>query len=331
MFRLKITDAVGLHQIINLNKNEYLDVFLEKNQTIIINNSQQKFGMYTLECNATMTESAKTLRIPRKLFSDLVEEGYLDVEVNAETTTLTFRDTTTQVLYSFDIITQDVFSSEYQEKIAIAKLDEREKFSSQELENLIRIGSSNNGIISVKQGIACTNLSGNSMVFQNVSIKDTFSVLAQSLKCLKSCSNTFFNVRDYIGACNKNMTILITKARELNVEQFEVIKTAGAKMKCKFNFNSIIKFFSKTKLKVDTLKILIKEKICIVETMNKVFRIPIGISDLQFAPGVKETELILPFSVLNDVIFLLPLQEFEFSFKKNFMQLNYNSELIIAF
>ena len=94
MYKLKIEDINSFYHFLKLNVIEYIDVFLNKGDSIMVSNTNEVFAYYSFKTDASINSSGDIIRLPRKDLINLTVEGSIIVDIDEDKVILSFYDGT---------------------------------------------------------------------------------------------------------------------------------------------------------------------------------------------------------------------------------------------
>ena len=279
MYKLNVSDVVSLNHFLKLNVIEYIDIFLNKGESIMVSNTNELFAYYSLKTDASVNNTGDVIRLPRKVLMNLVAEGYIAIDVSEDVVELTFYDSTQGMdveVCSVRLNSQLAFTATYEHKLElIKKFSDYDKFHLEDFNLMCKIGRNTGSIISINNGLASISLSGNSKIFKEVPEDLYFGISANTLGQMLSVSNTIYNVENFLGVYSKNYLILANKCRgDLNDDYKQIMEQKSA-FEFDIDLASVKSFFNKMHPSEDTLEVDVEGSNCRFVDGSRKYSVPV--------------------------------------------------------
>lgn len=330
MYRLMIEDVKDINQFLNLNDLEYVDLFLNKDKSILVSNTTELFAALSLKTDVSADEQPTNIRLPRKMLASLVCDGNITVSVTEDTVMLVFySEALAQEKYSVSFGRQEVFSASYDNKIRVlAEIGNASRFNAGAIKDIVRIGKACTSVISCQKGVASVTIADRGRVFKTVNFDNSFSISSSRLSKLLSISNTVFDIENYIGIATNRLSILATKCRGTDNSDYPLVQAEKSNVVFEAEFENLYAFLSKMSIDLDSLTINLERRCCDIIDSNKKYSIPVTIKGLKRTGAT--SEIAIPYYVFKYVLAYKMGRSLKFYNTRNFIRVEVD-ELTVAF
>ena len=327
MYRVNVDNIDTLNKFLSINDIEYLDAIIDKDGAILVSNTVEMFAAIQLDAFPIDEESKLLLRIPKKLFSSLVTQGYFLISVFNEIVTLKFfvnENDMVENTCTIEFNQQDVWTEGYTNKLELlSEIEDKVVYDISGLSNILRIGASNKTVLNCNNKIASITINSTTKVFQSLTTDMRFSVPAASLFTLSKISKHVFDYKNYLGISKDGFTVLCTKARGEDNEIFTLIKEEKSSFICNVDLRYIHSFLNKIKISSNTVNLDIDAGEVLIEDNTRKYRIPVMVKDLRKSSVCSECVVTISKAILDIFSKMMQNNIVTLSNKRTFVLLEY--------
>lgn len=327
MYRVNVDNIDTLNKFLSINDIEYLDAIIDKDGAILVSNTVEMFAAIQLDVFPIDKESKLMLRIPKKLFSSLVTQGYFLISVFNEIVTLKFfvnENDMVENTCTIEFNQQDVWTEGYTNKLELlSEIEDKVVYDISGLSNILRIGASNKTVLNCNNKIASITINSTTKVFQSLTTDMRFSVPAASLFTLSKISKHVFDYKNYLGISKDGFTVLCTKARGEDNEIFTLIKEEKSSFICNVDLRYIHSFLNKIKISSNTVNLDIDAGEVLIEDNTRKYRIPVMVKDLRKSSVCSECVVTISKAILDIFSKMMQNNIVTLSNKRTFVLLEY--------
>lgn len=329
MYRVVIDAIDNLTTLLGLTDRSYVDFYLKENKCTIVNSTVERFGLITLSAENYGDEPAVSFRVPRTLLMKAAVEGYLDFNFEDSFVSMTPVTLNKQKIFTTRFKKQGVFAKEYADALDIIKnLDKEYLFDASVLNKLVSITRSLNAILSVENRVAGIQVNNHLRVYQRVETDQKFSINVNNLYALTRISRQLYNIRNYLGAMNGSLIVLVKKCIGFQNDEFEFIEQQGAAYKCTLNLANVKFMLNKFKIDETVVSLDFVKKEVRVTCSRTDFIVPLVIEDEQIAPNYEIKSIDVPLSLFTGILSRMD-DTLHFSKKKNFCRFEKDDIIVI--
>lgn len=330
MFSIHIEDANAFSNFLASCELDYLDVYLHEDSATFIMNTSDLFSVIKIPCSHTPNEHSRGFRVSRNL---------LKQQKRATTITFNFTDagdistsfmSGDELLCNATFAYQKVYSSAYANKLELlrsAKKPSGIKLS--ELRTLIKLCNALGGVLNIESGTAGAIFSNGIRMYKRVKYKDNLCILTKYAQLLNKCDDTIFSIEDYVGASKNDFAILVNKLRVRDNSEFTMLEQARSQYRANINLSNLVSFATSHPMKLQNFIINLDSKLCEVVEGDISYKIPITITDETRAPSNTFRELVLPFSIVRNIILEMPSANVLVEKKQFFMRMDVDNYTVL--
>lgn len=331
MYDVAFEDTKELKSFLAISDSEYVDVFCGERGIKIISNTNEIFVCLKMPCSSTINSSELRYRLPTKLLQSVTDNSILTMdELDGERIKVSFRHHSGELYYSCVFAKQIVYSTMYADKVEIVDGKIPEVYiDTNELSKLTKIAKTFNGFVSVSDGVACVMLKSGPRVYKKLKCSQTFAATGDGITALRKCNSSVRNVMKYLYANGDSLHVLVTKVNCGSNEEFDYMNSFGSKCLLSVNFGQLMMFFTKTKVKIDSVLVNVDEQCVVLEAFNSTFTIPIHINVIQLVPGAHVDNFYVPASIIYGFFNALDGYEYVLKQKRSFTQLEQDDYTIV--
>lgn len=334
MYRIDINDIKELCLFLNLNDNEYVDLIINNQTAILISDTNELFATVTLKVVNVNEENNFSVRIPRKLFANLISVGYVQIVVSESEITLQFyeirEEYNAERTCSVTFSRQNIFTENYRSKLQLlTEIDYDCSVNLKDLADIAGMGNKNRCIIDCNSKIACLNMSDSFKICKPIDAAVNFSISASSLITLLRISPDIFQYKNYVGVNKGNMVLLCNTVRGNANGDYATIHERKASFRANADLEYLIRFINNVKIDTKDVLIDLENSNCDILSNTKKFSIPVMVRNLEKNPVCSSCSIRIPTITLSAIAKIMKGNIVKIHNKKNFIQIDIGNNFII--
>lgn len=323
MFSVSIKDDVTFNNFLNSGEQDYVDVYLNDEVAIFVMNSSDLFSVITLPCSHTPNEHAYGFRMSRNLLKQQKRANTIAIRVSDSGDVSTSFLLNNELLCEADFIYQKVYSTAYADKLNLLRgFTKPSGIQLGTLTPLIKLSSNLGGLLNIESGVASAIFQNGVRVYKKMHYDEVLCITPKYAQLLQKCDTNIFAIENYVGAFKDDFAILVTKLRVASNAEFLSLENSRNQYKATIDFTNLVIFASSHPMKIANFVINLDTKLCELVENEISYKIPVTITDEVRAHSDKYHELIVPFSLIRNVLTTLGSTTVKMEKKQYFIRMD---------
>ena len=307
---------------------EYVDVFIAPDTMVMINNSEEIFGMMQFQAKVDAGDVGRTFRLVRSVMQKLYTPGIITFEFAEQNVAIGICGKAPQPIWRFSIKQQDPLSFTYKDKVDLCKeLNEYNSVELTEILPIVRYMKPFKSMITIENGLVTGFVNSRVRICKKISIKDAFTINSVVLSKVISLNTKVIRARTFLAARNENLTVLATLCTPMHFTDFDYLEEQGSALKCNIYFGNIAELFKKIDFKTENVELDLMAKTLKLEKDRVTYTIPILLKDLEVAKGYAPEKISIEIGLFKNLLTRIGNQ-FNLSQKKSCIRLEASDTII---
>lgn len=291
-FRVNVTKSEVLKTLLKDVASDYITLFLNKSALFFVYKSKEIYihrQLPVLESNGLKSDDMKIMRIDKKDFLGLLNDGGLTFTIEDNMVRIDYHNENGGINYSLRIGYQEDLYENYADSVELfASASEYPEVKLEGLGSMLKVAKSLGTTISCDNNVVSVNARG-VFIFKEFE-SCNYTINSKHLDMLRRIAPKANSVKNYIAYHTDEMCVAITKHRHVEGTEYNFIRGAKSSHKVTFRCNKMLSLVKKLKLSEGEFLLDLEKKEAKFITEKKEFMTDIEVEALLTAKAKKSLE-----------------------------------------